>query len=84
MNAVHKSEVLKTSLSFFDFIKMQERNEWVNAVKAATKNKVFNIVQEDGEMDVRIIPENQDFIPKASKFYEQYTKMQQKAIDQSD
>ena len=45
-------------------------------MKAATKNKVFNLVQEDGEMDVRIVPESQDFIYKASKFYEQYTKIQ--------
>lgn len=52
---IHKYEILKTSPIFVDFIKSADRNDWVQAVKRTEKNKVFNVIQENGEMDVRLI-----------------------------
>ena len=52
---IHKYEILKTSPIFVDFIKSADRNDWVQAVKRTEMNKVFNVIQENGEMDVRLI-----------------------------
>jgi hypothetical protein len=48
VNAVHKSEILKTSKAFFNFISMSERNEWLQAVKTSERTKIFDLVTDDG------------------------------------
>lgn len=55
LHAIHKSEILKTCQIFVDFIKVPDRNEWLNCVKRNQQTKVFNVVQDDGLMNVQPI-----------------------------
>ena len=53
LNSIHRSEVLKSVQIFVDFIKLPDRLDCQNAMKRAEKVKVFNVVSDNGFMDVR-------------------------------
>ena len=83
MHAIHKSEILKTCQIFVDFIKIPDRQEWLNAVKKCQQTKIFNVVQDDGMMNVQAIPENQLFSQRAKTFAETYNKAVKTSIQLS-
>jgi hypothetical protein len=48
LHAIHKSEILKTSQIFIDFLEMPDRDDWCRAVKKSQQMKIFNVIQDDG------------------------------------
>jgi len=83
LHAIHKSEIIKTSQIFVDFIKMPDRNEWINAVKRSQQTKIYNVIQQEGNMDVQPISHNAEFADKAKKFAESYNKATKTSINLS-
>ena len=61
INAIHKSETLKQVQIFVDFIKLSDRTDWITATKRVDKQKVFNVMTESGNMDVKYNARNYAF-----------------------
>ena len=83
LHAIHKSEIIKTSQIFVDFIKMPDRNEWLNAVKRSQQTKIYSVVQQDGMMNVQPNTHNAEFAEKGKKFAESYNKATKSSINLS-
>ena len=62
---------------------MADRVDWINATKRATTIKVFQVVTEQGFMDVRSLAKNSNFTSKVKEFYEKYLKHVKDAAGQS-
>lgn len=62
---------------------MADRVDWTNAIKRAGQVKVFQVITEQGFMDVRNLPKNTNFTSKVKEFHEKYSKHVKEAADQS-
>lgn len=61
LDSILRNEILKTSTSFVDFMKLQDRSDWLKSAKLAEKTKIFSIVQEEGQMDCTNVPAHHSF-----------------------
>ena len=61
IDALSKSEVLKSAQVYVAFLKCGDRVDWDKAVKSHDQEKGFNIVTEDGQMDCRNREESYKF-----------------------
>jgi hypothetical protein len=57
LNALHKSEVIKSQPFLVDFLKLADRDEWDKSILRQEKIKYFNVLSVDGKIDVRCLEE---------------------------
>jgi hypothetical protein len=51
-----------------DFIKLSDRTDWITATKRVDKQKVFNVMTESGDMDVKYNARNYAFTTQAKEW----------------
>lgn len=85
LQAVSRSEVLKSSLFFQSFLEIVDLKEWQKALKVFEKTKygksLHELVTNDGEATVTLIQNSSVFATKMQSFCDSYAILYQEIID---
>lgn len=66
-----------------DFVKLQDRSDWLKSAKLAEKTKIFSIIQDGGFMDCTNVPAHHNFSLQVKSFTEKYRHVQKEAARQA-